>query len=162
MNRIEDGWYQLPGTTDYYGDDGNGSAYVGAVTGIGALQAIDSGCGPTGKAVCDAAQIADPEIDYNEFDTDKDGVVDFFMMVFPGRGGNGDSQFAGAEQDPPELPYDNIWPHSGDLRGSYTDQATGLTGYISDDRLTDLQGRPLWFKDDSLYGDDHDRTRATR
>ncbi len=151
MNRIEDGWYQLPGTTGYYGADSNGSAYIGAAAGIGALQAIDSGCGPTGKAVFDAAQIADPEIDYNEFDTDKDGVVDFFMMVFPGKGGNGESQgLAGPDPDDPELPYDNIWPHSGDLRGSYTDQATGLTGYISDDRLTDLQGRPLWFTDDSF------------
>ena len=36
-------------------------------------------------------QIADPEIDYDDFDTDKDGVVDFFMMVFTGLGGNGDS-----------------------------------------------------------------------
>ena len=53
---------------------------------------IDSACGPTGKAVYDAAQIADPEIDYSDFDTDKDGVVDFFMMVFAGVGGHGESQ----------------------------------------------------------------------
>ena len=67
-------------------------------------------CGPTGKAVYDAAQIADPEIDYNDYDTDKDGVVDFFMMVFAGLGGNGDSQLNGVP------PYDNIWPHSSSLR----------------------------------------------
>ena len=95
-NRIQDGWYELPGDTQYYGLDGKGSALIGAETGVGALQDIDSGCGPTGKAVFDAAQIADPEIDYDNFDTDKDGVVDFFMMVFPGLGGNGDSQINGA------------------------------------------------------------------
>ena len=65
---------------------------LGSVAGVGALQDIDSACGPTGKAVYDAAQIADPEIDYSDFDTDKDGVVDFFMMVFAGLGGNGASQ----------------------------------------------------------------------
>jgi M6 family metalloprotease-like protein len=143
-NRIDDGWYQLPGTTDYYGDDGNGSALIGAETGQGALQAIDSGCGPTGKSVYDAAQIADPDIDYNDYDTDKDGVVDFFMMIFPGIGGNGDSQVNGVP------PYDNIWPHSSDLRGSYIDPDTGLAGYISDDRRTDLEGHPLWYTDDTF------------
>ena len=146
--RIKDGWYQLPGSTDYYGDDGNGSAIIGSLAGVGALQAIDSGCGPTGKAVYDAAQIADPEIDYNDYDTDKDGVVDFFMMVFAGLGGNGDSQLNGAP------PYDNIWPHSSDLQGAYSDPETGEKGYVSDDQLTDLEGRPLFWTDDS-------RTRRT-
>ena len=95
-NRISNGWYQLPGDTQYYGLDGKGSALIGALGGVGALQDIDSGCGPTGKAVYDAAAIADPEIDYDAYDTDKDGVVDFFMMVFAGLGGNGDSQLNGA------------------------------------------------------------------
>ena len=140
--RIKDGWYQLPGPTDYYGDDSNGSALIGAVAGVGALQAIDSACGPTGKAVFDAAQIADPEIDYDDYDTDKDGVVDFFMMVFAGEGGNGDSQ----TQAPP---YDNIWPHSSDLQGAYSDPDTGEKGYVSDDQLTDLEGRPLFWTDES-------------
>jgi hypothetical protein len=31
--RIKDGRYQLPGTTDYYGDDGKGSALIGALSG---------------------------------------------------------------------------------------------------------------------------------
>jgi M6 family metalloprotease-like protein len=135
--RIRDGWYQLPGSTDYYGDDSKGSALIGALAGVGALQDIDSACGPTGKAVFDAAQIADPEIDYNDYDTDKDGVVDFFMMVFPGVGGNGESQLAG---------YDNIWPHSSDLQGAYVDE-NGEKGYVSDDQLTDLEGRPLFWTD---------------
>ena len=68
-------------TTEYYGDDRYGPRWW-ARAGVGTF-AIDDACGPTGKAVFDAAQIADPEIDYSEYDTDKDGVVDFFMMVFP-------------------------------------------------------------------------------
>jgi M6 family metalloprotease-like protein len=135
--RIRDGWYQLPGSTDYYGDDKTGTAIVGSVAGVGALQDIDSACGPTGKAVYDAAQAADPEIDYSDFDTDKDSVVDFFMMVFTGLGGNGASQL--------NVPsYDNIWPHSSSLEFTYTD-ADGQKGYVSDDQLKDLEGRPLFW-----------------
>ena len=58
------------------------------------------------------------------------------MMVFPGIGGNGDSQTNGVP------PYDNIWPHSSDLQGAYTD-ANGEKGYVSDDQSHDLEGRPL-------------------
>ncbi len=140
--RIHDGWYQLPGDTGYYGSDSNGSALIGALSGVGALQSIDSGCGPAGKAVYDAAQIADPEIDYDSFDTDKDGVVDFFMMIFPGVGGNG-----GSQTEVP--PYDNIWPHSSSLEDSFVDPATGLAGYVTDDQAKDRLGRPLWYADES-------------
>ncbi len=154
-DRIKDGWYQLPGNTAYYGADGNGSALIGALAGVGALQAIDSGCGPTGKAVFDAAQIADPEIDYDDFDTDKDGVVDFFMMVFTGLGGNGSSQGLGCDEttiggpECPTVPYDNIWPHSSSLEFSYVDPETGLGGYRTDDQLTSLSGVPQCWTDDT-------------
>ncbi|MCW2613613.1 MAG: domain containing protein, partial [Frankiales bacterium] len=146
--RIRDGWYQLPGMRGYYGSDANGSAVVGSLAGVAALQAIDSGCGPTAKAAYDAAVVADPDIDYSDFDTDKDGVVDFFEVVFQGCGGNGGSQLSLAA-DCPEAPNDNIWPHSSSLEFSYTDAATGLTGYISQDQLKDLEGRPLWYVDDT-------------
>ena len=73
------------------------------------------------------------------------------MMIFAGIGGNGESQTNGVP------PYDNIWPHSSDLRGAYTDPATGLTGYISDDQLRDLEGRPLWYTDAVAHGDDDRR-----
>ncbi len=136
--RIKDGWYQMPGDTNYYGADRFtfGGSIGGAQLGVGPLLQIDDACGPTGKAVYDAAHIADPEIDYNDFDTDKDGVVDFFMMVFVGLGGNGDSQINGTP------PYDNIWPHSSSLEFYYTDPDTGLTGYISNDQLKSLSGVP--------------------
>ncbi|HVF21383.1 MAG TPA: PKD domain-containing protein [Mycobacteriales bacterium] len=149
--RIKDGWYQLPGTTGYYGRDAFGSALVGAFSGQGALQQIDSGCGPTGKAVYDAAHAADPEIDYSDYDTDKDGIVDFFMMIYAGRGGHGDSQLPGPNcpADPMDCSYDNIWPHSSSLEFSYTDTATGQTGYISDDQLKDPSGRLLYYTNES-------------
>ena len=147
--RITDGWYQLPGMRTYYGADANGSALVGALGGVGALQAIDSGCGPTAKAAYDAAVVADPDIDYNDFDTDKDGVVDFFEVVFQGCGGNGASQLGPAGGCEVTDTSDNIWPHSSSLEFSYTDPATGLTGYASKDRLKDLEGNLLFYTDDT-------------
>ena len=134
--RIQDGWYQLPGTTEYYGGD------FPAFTSL--TLAIDSACGPLGKAVFDAAQISDPEIDYNQFDSDKDGVVDFFMLVFVGCGGNGASQIPVlCEYFGNQTPwYDNIWPHSSSLEAQYKDPTTGLRGYTSDDQLRSLKEIP--------------------
>jgi M6 family metalloprotease-like protein len=145
--RISNGVYNLPGTTAYYGSDGNGSALVGAVAGIGALQQIDAGCGSPGKLVYDAAVIADPEIDYNDFDTDKDGLVDFFMAVFAGCGGHGSSQLSAAGCEYTDAPYDNVWPHSSSLEFYYSDPGTGLPGYTTDDQLKNLEGQPLWYTD---------------
>jgi M6 family metalloprotease-like protein len=147
--RITNGVYNLPGTTGYYGSDSNGSALLGAVGGVGALQNIDSGCGDTGKLVYDTAAIADPEIDYSDYDTDKDGVVDFFMVVFAGCGGNGESQLSVAGCAYPDAPYDNVWPHSSSLENGYSDPVTGLPGFTSDDQLKDLEGNPLWYTDTS-------------
>lgn len=147
--RIVDGFYQLPGTTDYYGDDTYGSAIVPAVDPTGAtgsLFDIDSACGPAGKLVLDAATIADPEIDYSDYDTDKDGVVDFFMVVFAGCGGNGASQVPGNCPYSSDS-YDNVWPHSSSLESYYTDPETGLPGFATDDQLKDLEGRPLYWTD---------------
>lgn len=146
--RITNGVYNLPGTTGYYGSDGSGSAVVGSLTGVAALMQIDSGCGPTGKIVADAAALADPEIDYSDYDTDKDGVVDFFMAVFAGCGGNGASQLGACTSDPQDAaPYDNVWPHSSSLEYTYSDPVTGLPGFVTDDQLKDLEGRPLWYTD---------------
>jgi len=138
-NRIVDGWYQLPAQRQYYGQDGKGSAIVGAEVGVGPLQDIDAGCGPTGKSAYDAASISDPDIDYNDFDSDRNCVVDFFEVVFEGRGGNGDSQVHG---------YDNIWPHSGNLQDAFID-ANGQAGYVSNDQCRDRLERPLWWTDSS-------------
>ena len=137
--RIVDGWYQLPGTTEYYG--GDFPAYTRGLAG-----AIDSACGQLGKVTFDAAAIADPEIDYNDYDSDKDGVVDFFMTVFVGCGGNGASQ---EQCEYADAPYDNVWPHSSDLQMQYRDAETGLRGYVSDDQLTDLEGDPQCYTSES-------------
>ena len=150
--RITDGVYNLPGDTGYYGSDSNGSAVLGSVAGVGALQNIDSGCGDTGKLVYDAAAIADPEIDYSDYDTDKDGVVDFFMVVFAGCGGNGSSQLGPAGCDYPGAPYDNVWPHSSSLENGYSDPVTGLPGFTTDDQLKNLEGQPLWYTDTTYTG----------
>ena len=116
---------------------------VGSLTGVGALQQIDSGCGQTGKLVADAVAVSDPDIDFSDFDTDKDGVVDFFMVVYAGCGGNGASQLGACSDASSDLlPYDNIWPHSSSLEGSIVDPVSGLTGFTTDDQLKDLTGKP--------------------
>ena len=161
--RIEQGFYQLPGDLEFYGSD---SGQFGDETQRPANGgSIDDACGTIGKAVYDAAAIADPEIDYNDFDTDKDGVVDFFMMVYAGCGGNGPSQrncdgekYGETPENMPTGPtdpedpgyspnpgYDTIWPHSSTLTAQFLDPETGLTGYISDDQLTNLEGEPLYY-----------------
>ncbi len=149
--RITNGVYNLPGQTQYYGSDSFGDATVTSNAGI---QDIDSGCGEIGKLVYDSAVIADPEIDYSDYDTDKDGVVDFFMVVFAGCGGNGVSQNAGPPNNScpyDTMRYDNIWPHSSSLESYYSHPVTKLPGYTTDDQLKDHEGRPLWYESKS-YG----------
>jgi M6 family metalloprotease-like protein len=131
-NRIENGWYLLPGNQGYYGSDSGGHGIAGLPVG-----SIDDGCGPTAKIVYDAASLADPDIDYNEYDTDKDGVVDFFNLMFAGCGGHGCLDVTGPN---------NIWPHKSDVRYYFTD-ANGVTGYVSNDPLKDHFDRPIYYTD---------------
>ena len=138
-NRIENGWYVLPGTQSYYGGDRTGHALLGSLTGQGLLFGIDDACGPTGKIVYDAASLADPDLDYNDFDTDKDGVVDFFNLMFAGDGGNGSTSVTG---------INNVWPHKSDLRYYFTD-ANKETGYVSNDQLRNHEGQLMWWSDAS-------------
>lgn len=137
LNRIEDGWYQLPGNQGYYGTDSAGHGAVGQLAGQGLLAGIDDGCGPTGKLAYDAAAIADPDIDYNDFDTDKDGLVDFFNIVFAGDGGNLSTTPSG---------LNNVWPHSSDLR-SYFRDANGQTGYVSNDQFRNRLNQLVYWTD---------------
>jgi M6 family metalloprotease-like protein len=139
MNRIEGGWYNLPGTQGYYGADRTGHALLGAETGQGLLFGIDDACGPPGKLAYDAAAVADPDIDYNDFDFDKDGVVDFFNVVFAGDGGNGSTSATG---------LNNIWPHSSDLRQYFTDE-NGQTGYVSNDQFRNRLNQLVYWTDES-------------
>ncbi len=134
-NRVENGWYVLPGTQGYYGSDRTGHALLGSVTGQGLLFGIDDACGPTGKIVYDAASLADPDLDYNDYDTDKDGVVDFFNLMFAGDGGNGNTSVTG---------INNVWPHKSDLRYYFTD-GNKETGYVSNDQLRNHEGQLMYW-----------------
>ncbi|HEX8281477.1 MAG TPA: immune inhibitor A domain-containing protein, partial [Chthoniobacterales bacterium] len=137
LNRIEGGWYTLPGQHGYYGSDSGGHGAIGQTAQQGMLAGIDDGCGPTGKIAYDAAAIADPDIDYNDFDTDKDGLVDFFNVVFAGDGGNLSISATGAN---------NVWPHSSDLR-SYFRDANGQTGYVSNDQFRNRLNQLVYYTD---------------
>jgi M6 family metalloprotease-like protein len=134
-NRIVDGWYQLPGTQAFYGSDKYGSGLAGAVAGVGLIFAIDDGCGPTGKLAYDAASLADPDVDYNLFDTGRDGLVDFFEIIFAGCGGHGCADVTGPN---------NVWPHSSSLEFYFVD-ASGQRGYVSNDQLRNVNEQPLWW-----------------
>lgn len=138
-NRVEGGWYNLPGTQGYYGSDKYGSNIAASAAGQAAVGGIDDGCGPTAKIIYDAASLADPDIDYNDFDTDKDGVVDFFNLMFAGDGGNGATTTTGPN---------NIWPHKSDVRFYFVD-ANGETGYVSNDQLKNHFGEPMYWLDAS-------------
>ncbi len=136
--RINGGWYRLPGTQSYYGgDEASYGEFILAVGGLPRL-GIDGACGPTGKIAFDAASIADPDVDYNEYDPDRNGLVDFFMVVSRGLGGNGDSHVRGG--------YDAVWPHSSSLESYFVDE-NGQLGYVSHDQLRDKLERPLWWPD---------------
>jgi M6 family metalloprotease-like protein len=134
-NRIEGGWYLLPGNQGYYGSDQAGHGLAGALTGAPVL--VDGACGPPGKIAYDAASLADPDLDYNEFDTDRDGVVDFFNVVYAGDGGNGTTTPTG---------INNVWPHKSDLRSQYP-ASDGQSGYVSKDQLRNLYDQPMYFTD---------------
>jgi M6 family metalloprotease-like protein len=135
-NRVVNGWYVLPGTQGYYGSDSNGA--FGAVNPV--APTVDDGCGPTSKLVYDAATLADPDLDYNDFDTDKDGLVDFFNLVFPGVGGN-------TLATPTSI--NNIWPHSSSLEYDYVDPTTKLKGYISNDRFRNQYDQLMYYTDNT-------------
>ena len=137
LNRIEGGWYLLPGTQGYYGADKTGHGAVGLQAQQGLLAGIDDACGPTGKIAYDAAAVADPDIDYNDFDTDKDGLVDFFNLVFAGDGGNLSTTPSG---------LNNVWPHSSDLRQYFKDE-NGQTGYVSNDQFRNRLNQLVFWTD---------------
>ena len=151
--RIATASTSCPGNTAFYGADSGGH---GDRRRPGS---IDSGCGRPASWSTTPPSIADPEIDYSDFDTDKDGVVDFFMAVFAGCGGNGASQLTVAGCDYADAPYDNVWPHSSSLEFYYSDPETGLPGYTTDDQLKNLEGQPLWYTDDTYSDDDDHRHR---
>ena len=125
--------------------------------GVGALQDIDSACGPTGKAVYDAAQIADPEIDYYRLRHRQGRRRRLLHDGLPRPGGNGDSQINGVP------PYDNIWPHSVEPRVRLHRRATARRATSPTTSSHDLEGRAAVL--DRRYArtqDDDGRRRRTR
>jgi len=129
--RIQGDWFQLPGTQGYYGSDSTGSAYAGALSGQGTLMNVDNGCNPPGAIAYDAATLMDPNVDFNQFDSDRDGWVDFFELVYQGQ----------PENILGESGVNNVWPHSSDLAYYYPG------GYVSHDQLRDHQDRLLYWTD---------------
>lgn len=94
------GWYQVHQTRKFYG---NG----------------DHGMGRTPWFIRDLLGLADPEIDFSQFDNDNDGVVETLFIVHYGNG-------AESSQD-----EDDIWSHSFQLIPAYqTDDDVKIKNYI--------------------------------
>ncbi|MGJ8669465.1 MAG: hypothetical protein ACSHXK_08260 [Oceanococcus sp.] len=153
--RIVDGWYQLPGQLGYYG--WNDGVPPGSLDGDRAPSLVylqDSGCGPLSKLAYDAAQISDPEINYNDYDTNHDGLVEFFMVIFAACRGNGDSELDSENCRFPQglASIDDPISHSNSLELHYRDPVSGLPGYLSDDPLVDIHGVAQCWVDDN-YGE---------
>lgn len=64
-------WYTMPEPMTYYGEDGSG---------------IDDGNGPIYCLTVEAVLAADDDVDFAQYDTDDDGVVDHLIVVHAGPG----------------------------------------------------------------------------
>ncbi|HYY47920.1 MAG TPA: M6 family metalloprotease domain-containing protein [Thermoplasmata archaeon] len=95
-------WFPSAHPMSYYGAD--------SPTGI------DDANGPIYRLVVEAVRLADPTVDFAQFDTNSDGVVDHLMVVHAG---------AGEESDPTNK--DLIWSH----RWAVLDADPATPGYQS-------------------------------
>lgn len=77
----------------------------------------------------DALTKLDPDIDYSLYDTDHDGKVDMFYVIFAGGGSN----FSGNDER-------LVWPHAWDMGGSRYD-GVAMGRYACS---TELYGPPSW------------------
>lgn len=69
-------------------------------------------------ALFQAAKALDAEVDFSQYDYDKDGVIDMVLFYYAGH-----NEAEGGDEDA-------IWPHSWDIRGS--DNATITSGNLFD------------------------------
>jgi len=96
------GWVRSTHTMAYYGQDGSG---------------VDDATGPIYRLVAEAVRLADPAVDFRNFDRNNDGVVDHVVIVHAG----------GAQEASPNTNL--IWSH----RWAVIDGDQALPG---DQRLT--------------------------
>lgn len=102
---VVSGWYRLPETYAYYVDGQNGF-----------------GSYPTNaqRMAQDAIMMADPFVDYSDFDVDGDGWCDGVFVIHAGKG----AESTGSD--------DMIWSHSWSLRTTLTLDGTKVLGYTTE------------------------------
>lgn len=96
------GWYTAPQSSNYYANDEFGTGYA-------------SYPNNAQKLVEDVVTMADPSVDFSNYDNDNNGYVDVLVIIHSGRGGEvtGDST--------------DIWSHKWNTR---TPKATGDGVYV--------------------------------
>lgn len=101
-------WYQSSKNMSYYGADGYGS------------QGIDSLYTDISALVVEAVQKADADIDFSQYDTDGDGIVNHVIIIHAGRG----QEDTGVTN--------NIWSHSGSFT-VVNNNVRDEKGYLTND-----------------------------
>jgi len=93
----------------------------------------DQGPGSAVTAVAEAVALADPSVNFADFDNDGDTVVDALGVIYAG-GGPHD----GCETDdgPPGGDGDDLWPHSWDTGGTATADGVTVNHYIIQSEVT--------------------------
>lgn len=94
------GWYRMPQTYEYY---------VNAANGFGSCPRCAR------QMVVDAVNAADGDLDYSQYDSNADGIVDGIFVVFAGYG----AEESGSDND--------IWSHRSSIGGVLKDGV-----YVSD------------------------------
>ncbi|MEM2976593.1 MAG: M6 family metalloprotease domain-containing protein, partial [Thermoplasmata archaeon] len=82
-------------TAVWYRSDSNMSFY-----GADTLSGVDNANGPIHRLVTEAVRKADAEVDFSIFDTDRDGYIDFLIIIHAGQG-----------QESSYQNRDTIWSH---------------------------------------------------
>lgn len=122
--------------TDYYAEVSYGALnLIGTVVGPYTLahdkNDYDDGPLDARAMVAEAIALADPDIDYNDFDNDGDGWVDNVAVMYAGNGPD-NGGYEGADPD-----VNRLWPHASSLAAPVAvDGINAQTYYISPELLS--------------------------
>jgi M6 family metalloprotease-like protein len=84
--------------------------------------------GTLAEGIAEAIDIADSQVDFGPFDQNGDGVVDNFLIIFPG-----ESDAANGDADNDGNPHDSgvIWPHKSSIPSKSTSDGVSISKYFT-------------------------------
>ena len=113
-NFVVVGPYDLPRDYKFYGEEKDGNHDYAP-----------------GQMIVDACNAADVEIDFNEFDTDKDGILDNVFVYYAG---HNQAEGGGAN---------TIWPHRSAIRSNITCDGVKLYDYACTSEFRGASGESM-------------------